>query len=75
MKKGSHKKSSFGLIFALLALLAIGFAFGREVLVGIIMWIAIFAVAIFLIGVAIVLTYTIKEALEKKQKEKETPHN
>lgn len=78
MKKNSHnQKSSFRLIFALTALLAIGFAFGKEVLGGILMWIAIFAVAMLNMGVAIVLFYTIKEEIaeRKKKKEEETPHN
>ena len=69
MKNSHNNKSSFGLLFALIALLAIGFAFGKEVLCGILMWIVIFAVAIFIMGVAIVLAYTIKEEIAKRKKE------
>lgn len=71
MKKNSQKKSSFGLLFALIALLLIGLTFGSDVLRGIVMWIAIFAVAIFVMGVAIVLVYTIKEEIMHRRKKKE----
>ena len=78
MKKNSHSnKSSFGLIFALIALLAIGFAFGKEVLGGLLMCIAILVAVIFVSGVAIVLFLAIQEAIEERKKddEKEPPYN
>ncbi len=68
MKNNSHtKKSSFRLIGILLSLLAIGIMFGRNVMVATIVYMVVFAVAIFILGVAIVLTYTIKEEIEQKR--------
>lgn len=78
MKKNSHKTiSPFSLIFALIVILAIGFVFGEEILKGTLIWAGIFVVAMFIMGISVVLYLTIKEAIEarKKKKEEETPHN
>ena len=72
MKNNSHNnKSSFGLIFSLIALLVIGITFGRDAFLGTLMCIVIVKVTIFILGVAIVLIETIKEEISERKKEKE----